>query len=213
MIGNNKLGETGSAIIEHTPALYPMFMGLGMAQQYNDQIKKGATTQEAVRSAIYTHLKVIEGSVPQLKLIQGVEKDATQNVTRRATDIGLLDKEEYKGFTHDQLQSDELKFAKDNNIKITAPPKRQGEKEKPNYESREDYEKFTADRAERIVDGLKQLKEKGFTEGNDYNEAIKEVEEDATKDARLEVFGVKDDKPKIESHIKGYHPLPVHAKH
>jgi hypothetical protein len=73
-IGGIKLGEISSGVIDHIPALWPMFMGLGMAQSYSDQIKKGKTTTEAVGEAIRLHLQIIEGGIPQAKTFYALLK-------------------------------------------------------------------------------------------------------------------------------------------
>lgn len=90
MIGDKKLGETYSSIIEHTPALWGVFMAYGLNQAYNDELKKHKTTKQAVQKAIMTHLKVIEGSLPQLKLIHGLQQDVPNSVMKNAENLGWI---------------------------------------------------------------------------------------------------------------------------
>ena len=102
MLGDNKFGEVTSGVIEHIPALWTTFMGVGMAQAYNDEIKKGKTTKEAVAKSIYTHLKIVEGGIPQSKIISPTRVAETiyQSVKKKMTDAGILDKVESKGGKH-----------------------------------------------------------------------------------------------------------------
>jgi len=93
MIGDTKLGETTSAVIEHAPVLWPTFMGIGLAQAYHDEINKGATTTQATAKSIYTHLKVVEGGIPQFKLVQPLQEEVAKTVKKRATDAGLVNDE------------------------------------------------------------------------------------------------------------------------
>ncbi len=91
MLGDDKYGETLSSIIEHTPALWETFMGLGIAQAYNDDIKKGKTSKQAAGKAIYMHLKIVESGIPQLKLIQSLQDDVTRSVLKNAENLGILE--------------------------------------------------------------------------------------------------------------------------
>lgn len=91
MLGDDKYGETLSSIIEHTPALWETFMGLGIAQAYNDDIKKGKTSKQAAEKAIYMHLKIVESGIPQLKLIQSLQDDVTRSVLKNAENLGILE--------------------------------------------------------------------------------------------------------------------------
>lgn len=102
MLGDKKFGEVTSGVIEHIPALWTTFMGVGMAQAYNDEIKKGKTTKEAVAKSIYTHLKIVEGGIPQSKIISPTRVAETiyQSVKKKMTDAGILDKVESKGGKH-----------------------------------------------------------------------------------------------------------------
>lgn len=93
MIGDHKFGEVASGIIEHVPMFWTSFMGLGLAQAYKDEIGKGKTTTEAARKSIITHLQIIEGNIPQSKLISplNVIKGVDQMVEKKMTDAGLIE--------------------------------------------------------------------------------------------------------------------------
>ncbi len=213
MFGDKKLGEVSSATIEHIPALFPLFMGLGLAEAYHDKIKAGETTSEAAASAIYTHLKILEHHIPQTKLIEGVEDDAIKNVERRLTDMGVIKKEEFKGFTDKQLQSDGIAFIKEKKLKLSSPQKRQADKTLPNYETEEQYNKFLVERANRINDGLHQLKEKGLRGDDESREAmqsaIDEIVEFANKDAKRSAFGVKEKVHEVKGRVRDFVRMPV----
>ena len=93
MIGGHKFGEVASGIIEHVPMFWTTLMGLGLAQEYKDQIDKGKTTTQAVWKSIITHLQIIEGNVPQAKLFSPtklVEKTGLM-VEKKMTDAGLME--------------------------------------------------------------------------------------------------------------------------
>jgi hypothetical protein len=74
MIGNDKLGDVASGMIEHTPALWDTFMGLGLVKIYSDDVhavhhRKRKDALAAAADAIVTHLKIIESNIPQTKVI------------------------------------------------------------------------------------------------------------------------------------------------
>jgi hypothetical protein len=73
MFGKTKLGETISKLIEHTPTLWPAFMGLGIGKIYADDVKSGKTTAQAAWDALYTHLEIIQEGIPQTKIISPLE--------------------------------------------------------------------------------------------------------------------------------------------
>ena len=93
MIGDTKLGETASTVIGHAPVFWTTFMGIGLAQAYHDEINKGATTTQAAAKSIYTHIKVVEGGIPQFKLVQPLQEEVARTVKKRATDAGLVNEE------------------------------------------------------------------------------------------------------------------------
>jgi hypothetical protein len=101
VVGDKKLPHSIAPIIEHIPALWTTFMGLGMAQEYKDQIDKGKTTKEAAMKSIYTHLKVIEGGIPQTKIFSPTEtaKNVYKAVEKKATDAGVVEKDTGKPLT------------------------------------------------------------------------------------------------------------------
>ena len=213
MFGDSKLGEATSATVEHIPALFPLFMGLGLVEQYHNQIKSGHTSSEAAANAIYVHLKILEHGVPQTKLIEGSEDDAIKNIKRRLTDMGMIKKEEYKGFSDNQMQSEGVSFAKEKGLKLTAPTKRQFDKTLPNYEEPERYDIYITERAKRIEDGLKALKENGLeskaTDKEGLQAAVSKIIEWANEDAKQKAFGTRTPVQKREEFVKGYTSKPV----
>ena len=93
MFGKTKLGETMSKFIEHTPALWPTFMGLGIAKIYSDDVKAGKTTAQAAWDAIYTHLDIIESSIPQSKIFSPLKsiKDVSKSFLGKLSTYGIFD--------------------------------------------------------------------------------------------------------------------------
>ena len=95
MFGKTKLGETMSKLIEHTPALWPTFMGLGIAKIYADDVKSGKTTAQAAWDAIYTHLDVIQSGIPQSKIPffnpLGLVKDVGKSFLGKLSTYGIFD--------------------------------------------------------------------------------------------------------------------------
>lgn len=118
MFGNNKFGEIVSGILEHIPALWPMFMGLGMQQEYHNQIKKGRSTPEAVAQSFYTHLKILEGSIPQTKLIEGTQENVVNTIKKRLMDSGVISKSLPNGYDRSDKSDSNFKFVMDNNGKL-----------------------------------------------------------------------------------------------
>ncbi|HSN08066.1 MAG TPA: hypothetical protein VLS85_03455, partial [Hanamia sp.] len=119
MFGNTRMGETTSAAIEHTPALWPMFMGFGMAQQYHNDIAKGKTTAEAARDATYVHLQIIEGQIPFAKAfspLEYIKDNVVRQVKKSTDDIGLTTPIDTKG----SLPKGSIgrKYLEDNNIDL-----------------------------------------------------------------------------------------------
>lgn len=94
-----KLGHTLSGIVEHIPALWTALMGLGLAHEYKTQVEKGKTTPQAVWKSIYTHLEIVQGGVPQFKIIKPLETitGLIKPVEKRADEWGLIDEDEDEG--------------------------------------------------------------------------------------------------------------------
>lgn len=95
-VNGTKLGEVASGIIDHTPALWPTFMGLGIASIYHDNLRKRKSQSSSAWNALYTHLKIIEGGIPQSKIVQPtkIAEAAVQASKKRLTDYGLIEEEE-----------------------------------------------------------------------------------------------------------------------
>ena len=93
MFGNDRLGETASKLIEHTPALWTTFMGLGIAKIYADDVKEGKMSSQAAWDAAYTHMQIIESSIPQTKVVSPLEvlKGAGKSFAGKLSDYGILD--------------------------------------------------------------------------------------------------------------------------
>ena len=93
MFGDDKLGENASKLIEHSPALWPSFMGLGMAKIYADDVKSGKTTAQAAWDAAYTHLEIMEGGIPQTKIFSPLTafKDIGKSFAGKASSYGMFD--------------------------------------------------------------------------------------------------------------------------
>lgn len=93
MFGDDKLGETASKLIEHTPALWPSFMGLGLAKIYADDVKAGKMTSQAAWDAVYTHLQIVEGAIPQTKVFSplNVIKGVSKTWAGKASSYGMFD--------------------------------------------------------------------------------------------------------------------------
>ena len=214
MVGNNKLGEVTSGIIEHIPALWPTFMGLGMAQAYKDQIDKGKSSNAAIGDAIYTHLKVIEGSIPQSKIISPsrVGETVLQTVKKKATDAGLIKKEEFEGINDENV----MKFVSDKKLKITPPSKKYTENGEDKIMTDSEYEKYVSNRGRRIEHDLQLLKRNGLVSKKTDNESVQKeiskIVQRAGEDARAEVLKLEK-KPQAPDAIKNYRPLPVRPNH
>jgi|GEM_PF-1960012 len=93
MFGDDKLGETASKLVEHTPALWPSFMGLGLAKIYADDVKAGKMTSQAAWDAVYTHLQIVEGAIPQTKVFSplNVIKGVGKTWAGKASSYGMFD--------------------------------------------------------------------------------------------------------------------------
>jgi len=143
MFGNTKMGETTSAAIEHTPALWPLFMGLGMAQQYHNDIKKGKMTVAAAKDATWVHLQIIEGQIPFGSAFSPLEfiKESVGRQVRKTTDsMGLTDPVDTKGGL--PKTSIGRKYLEDNNINL---PELDNTKVKINIDSKHPEGKMTQD--------------------------------------------------------------------
>jgi hypothetical protein len=93
MFGKDRLGETASKLIEHTPALWTTFMGLGISKIYADDVKKGKMSPQAAWDAIYTHMNVVESSIPQSKVFSPLQKvkELSKSFTGRLSKYGMFD--------------------------------------------------------------------------------------------------------------------------
>jgi hypothetical protein len=93
MFGNDRLGETASKLIEHTPALWTTFMGLGISRIYADDVKSGKTTPQAAWDAAFTHAEIIESSVPQTKIVSplGIIKQTGKSFMGKLSTYGMFD--------------------------------------------------------------------------------------------------------------------------
>ena len=96
VINDKKLGESASGIIEHIPALFPMFMGLGMAQRYKDNIEEGKSTPEAAAESLYKHLEILQSDVPQISFFDPLNRLKTTGklVEKRLSEYGLFPEKE-----------------------------------------------------------------------------------------------------------------------
>ena len=96
VLGDKRLGEQSSAIIEHIPALFPLFMGLGMAQRYKDNIEEGMTTPEAAAESAYKHLEILQSDVPQISFFDPLNRLKTTGklVEKRLSEYGLFPEKE-----------------------------------------------------------------------------------------------------------------------
>lgn len=92
VVGDKRLSKTASGIIEHIPALFPMFMGLGLSQRYKDNIEEGQTSKEAAAESIYKHLEILQSDVPQIAFFDplGRAKTTLRIGERRLEEYGLL---------------------------------------------------------------------------------------------------------------------------
>lgn len=93
MFGKDRLGETASKIIEHSPSLWTTFMGLGIAKIYADDVKEGKMSAQAAWDAAYTHMQIIESSIPQSKVVSPLEisKQTGKTFAGKLSDYGMLD--------------------------------------------------------------------------------------------------------------------------
>ena len=176
VIGNTHFGKVMSGIISHIPAFYPTGMGLGMAQAYNDEIDKGKTTKEAVEKSLYTHLKIVEGGIPQFKLVAPLQEESVRIAKKRMEETGILSNP--IGIT--DSESDEYKFLKDHKERIMPYAKNQlkpiTESGKPIDVSDDDYNKFMEVRERLIKADIKDLMDgkKNFRNGEEQDIEDKE---------------------------------------
>lgn len=93
MFGKDRLGETASKMIEHSPSLWTTFMGLGIAKIYADDVKEGKMSAQAAWDAAYTHMQIIESSIPQSKVVSPLEisKQTGKAFAGKLSDYGMLD--------------------------------------------------------------------------------------------------------------------------
>lgn len=218
MFGKTKLGETMSAMIEHTPALWPTFMGFGMAQQYHDDIAKNKTSSKAAINDIIVHLKIIEGNIPQTKIFSPAQliEDKMKSLSKSAQTWGLTDPSFGKG---NQFKDNETrKFISDNSIKIPDATSTYIDKTHQKVQMPNDkYTLFTERRSERIENGLRQLmktvKEKNITDKESIRETVKDIVKRETEMAKKEIFKEKykkESNPTIP--LPNYKPLPFNTK-
>lgn len=116
-IFGHKFGELSSSLISHVPAFYPMGMGLGMAQAYRDQIKKGKSTGQAVAASLYTHLKIVEGGIPQFKLVQPLQEESVRLIKKRLVSTGLMS-DDKTNYTSEQLKNPVFNKMHDKGVKM-----------------------------------------------------------------------------------------------
>lgn len=69
MLGDTKLPETSSKVLEHLPATYPTLLGLNAAKRYSDKIVAGKLTLDAALSAFMSDVETTQNAIPQTKLI------------------------------------------------------------------------------------------------------------------------------------------------
>lgn len=117
MVGNTKYSENVSALVSHTQFLWPTFMGLGMAQAYHDNIKKGETTKQAAADAAYLHLNIILGNIPQFAPVQMVKERSIDPIVRKSIKGAVGAK--HQGFTKEDEASSVLKYYWDKGIEFT----------------------------------------------------------------------------------------------
>lgn len=218
MVGDTRYGELVSSLMEHNTAAWTTFMGLGLSQSYNDDIKKGKTTAQAAGDAIYTHLKIIEGSIPQTKDVSPTRlgESIVQLEKKRATDAGLINPDNYKGFSKDQIESEYFKYVKENGLKLKPPPPRQADPNKANFEKEDEYNNFIKLRADIISNDLKQLRQKGLENGatdeNSLQDEVEKITEKANERAKKGAITKEQKVPKEPNGIKDYEQLEVAPK-
>lgn len=200
-VNGSKLGELSSGIIEHTPALWPMFAGLGMAQIYHDDIGKGKHVPAAAWDALYTHLKVLESNIPQSKIISPltVVSDIGRTSKKRMTEAGLLDDptkgEKIDGPIGDYIEKSGLKVppADQERLKVTKDNRPMTD---------EEFAKFVPERKRILAEELNGLKTKGRWINGELlklgdskmtaqqeQDAVSKAAAQATKKAKEAVFG------------------------
>lgn len=119
MVGNHKYGHAVSTIVEHVPALWPMFMGLGMAQNYHDEIKKGKTTTEAALESLITHIGIVSHNIPQTKIIDaiGVSQEIHKTVKKGLEGMNII-RSTNKDYTKQELKDPAFKMILDKGVEL-----------------------------------------------------------------------------------------------
>ena len=72
MLGDSKLSETASKVLEHLPAMYPTLLGLNAAKRYNDKILSGKMDFDAAYSAFMSDVESMQDAIPQTKIINPI---------------------------------------------------------------------------------------------------------------------------------------------
>ena len=117
MVGDTKYSENMSALISHTQFMWPTFMGLGMAQAYHDNVKSGQTTAQAMTKAVYLHLNIIAGSVPQFALVENMKERTIDPFVNREIKSTLGAK--HQGFDKKDAKDPTFKYYFDKGVEFT----------------------------------------------------------------------------------------------
>jgi hypothetical protein len=180
MFGKNKFGEKMSGAIEHIPALWPMFMGVGMAEVYNTSLKKGKTEGKSAADAAMQHLEIIQNSIPQFKFGGPVElgKNIFNTTEKRLDEWGLLD-DSPEGYTGKDLKDPVFKPYLERNISLPKEvpsmikikdEKTGTEKTLPEY-GREVQKKYETTRTGFLKQNLKEIEDNGVVYVDKYGHA------------------------------------------
>lgn len=178
VLGDSKMNHNVSSIIEHIPALWPTFMGLGMAQAYKEEINNGKTTPQAVAKSIQTHLQIIESGIPQTQIVSPsrVLGKVFDIAKKRLTDTGIIDNDKTI-FTNEQSKDDNIQFLKEKGIYFKPPTASEHkvdiDEEHPNGKMMaEELDKFKEITKDIYLNGVEEVKGK---DGNDKIESISEL--------------------------------------
>jgi hypothetical protein len=202
-INGNKLPKWASDLITHNQVLYQAEMGLSMANAYNDEVKnKGNDGISAIEKALWDHVKIVEGEIPQTKMF-GSPTGVVEDIAKKFKGKSQNDDSEVGKFLTDMgtiitpYSSNIIKINDVNGKKIMftkgANP--------------EAYNKFIAERDRLIKQAVKDVVDNGFDGVNsdeitpeDYSGQYgihKKIESEATKLAKINVlgaYGIKTDK-------------------
>lgn len=191
-VNKDKLGEMWSDMITHNQAFYPALMGLSLAQSYSDEIRKGNISYEAAMKAALKHAKIIEGEIPQTKLLQPIEimEGAVKGVKSKLTKFGIISEPKFDNKLKQSIQD----FLDEKGLKISPPVKRNIK-----YE---DYERMIGRRGEILNDLIENFKnnsdffrdDQSIKENKDkIQEALEDFSRLATQRAKIEL-GIKEEK-------------------